>query len=252
MLTCLPILSGIVVGAVLGLFGSGGSLLTLPVLVYGMGMEPQEAVATSLVLVGVTAAINLVGRLKDKALCPRAGLSFGLSGMVGTYSGTQFAALLTGDQQMGIFALVMLLAAILMIFKNRLMNQWLVERTDCQISQRVTLISGLGIGVLSGVVGVGGGFLIVPALSLAGLTMNLAVGTSLLVIVLNCIVGVVGYSGRVDYDGSVIIPFLLASTLVSLGAAQLAKRMPVKRLEKTFAVFVMIVAMAVIGRILWV
>ena len=185
---------GFVIGLSLGLFGGGGSILTVPVFVYILGFGAKESIAMSLAVVGTASLAGAVGHWREGHVNLRVASIFGAVAIVGTYLGTRLATRLSGAEQLAIFATTMLVAAGFM-----LCGRQDAESPAAQTSASVTstAIQGLVVGSLTGLVGVGGGFLIVPALVWGGLSMRDAVGTSLLVIAMNCVMGFYGYLGQV-------------------------------------------------------
>ncbi len=175
------LIGAVAIGLVLGLLGSGGSILTVPVLVYLVGVPDKVAIAESLAIVGLIAAVGVIPYARQKLVDWHSVLYFGVPGIIGTYGGAALARWVPGAVQLALFAIVMLLAAALMLRSKK------VATSSNQTRKRQPLwliaIEGLFVGVLTGLVGVGGGFLIVPALVLlGGLSMRLAVGTSLMII----------------------------------------------------------------------
>lgn len=182
----LPLIGAALIGLSLGLLGSGGSILTVPVLVYLVGEPEKLAIAESLAIVG---AISLFGALRFALKGQvewRQVWMFGLPGMLGTSLGALLSRGLAGSVQLMVFAVVMLLAAAMMFRPPPHPAGGAPRRRPAAL----TVMDGLGVGVLTGLVGVGGGFLIIPALVLlGGLPMGMAVGTSLAVITLNSFTG---------------------------------------------------------------
>ncbi|MEL6615065.1 MAG: sulfite exporter TauE/SafE family protein, partial [Bacteroidota bacterium] len=171
------LLGAVAIGLVLGLLGSGGSILTVPVLVYLAGHADKVAIAESLAIVGAIAAVGAMPYARQRLVDWHSVLYFGVPGILGTYAGAALSAFIPGAVQLALFAAVMILAAVLM-FRGRKE----VPEGEERPRQPLWLIAveGLLVGVLTGLVGVGGGFLIVPALVLlGGLSMRVAVGTSL-------------------------------------------------------------------------
>ena len=174
----LTIVLAVAVGISLGLLGGGGSILTVPLLVYVAGMEPKHAIATSLFVVGVTSALAAITHARAGRVRWRVAAVFGLVAMAGAYGGGLLARFIPGTVLLIAFAVIMGAAGLAM----------LRGRTTTATNDRpmpVIRIATLGIvvGVISGLVGAGGGFLLVPALALlGGLSMPLAVGTSLVII----------------------------------------------------------------------
>jgi uncharacterized membrane protein YfcA len=193
------------IGLSLGLLGGGGSILTVPILVYVLGFGAKESIAMGLAVVGVTSLFGAVGHWRRGNLQLRAALVFGATAMAGTYAGARLAAFVSGSVQLLLFAGVMLVAAFFMFRNGRKEAALAARRERAHVPEPrkaplpIMVASAIGVGGLTGLVGVGGGFLIVPALVLlVGLPMKQAVGTSLLVIALNSFVGFAGYVGHVE------------------------------------------------------
>ena len=240
----LPALVGaLLIGLSLGLLGSGGSILTVPVLVYLLGEPPKQAIAESLLIVGGIALLGAVPYALRGLVDFRNVLFFGLPGMAGTYLGAWLSRFVSGQVQLLTFALVMLLAAYFMARPLPLKRQE-GGRTPWKI-----VLEGLFVGALTGVVGVGGGFLIVPALVLlGGLPMHLAVGTSLLIIAMKSFAGFYKYLHLLPALGlsvnyQVAGLFVLVGFLGSLLGGRVAVRLPQESLKRGFALF--LVAMGV-------
>ena len=190
-------LGALAIGLSLGLLGSGGSILTVPVLVYLLGQDEKTAIAGSLFIVGAIAAAGGLQFSARRLVSWRSVLLFGLPGMAGTYGGAWLGGRVSGTLQLTVFATVLLLAATLM-FRPPALTQ---EPTPTRAPWKITL-DGLAVGLLTGFVGVGGGFLIVPALVLlGGLSMHLAVGTSLVIIALKSFTGFYKYLHVLDQLG---------------------------------------------------
>ncbi|WP_338135051.1 sulfite exporter TauE/SafE family protein [Deinococcus psychrotolerans] len=180
----LTVLGALLIGLSLGLLGSGGSILTVPVLVYLVGESGKTAIVESLAIVGLIALVGAAPHLKKRCIDGRAVLLFGGPGLLGTSLGTLLSHQMPAALQLLIFAAVMLIAAVRMFqpMSGPSSNE---PRPWWQVA-----LAGMGVGVLTGVVGVGGGFLILPALVLLlGLSMARAVGTSLVIIALNSALG---------------------------------------------------------------
>nr|WP_211225216.1 sulfite exporter TauE/SafE family protein [Photobacterium halotolerans] len=179
----------IAVGLSLGMLGSGGAILTLPILAYGLGQTEKQAIASALIIVGIISSITSFNGIRQRLVNWSLVMLFGFPGMAGTYLGAWFASYLDGAIQMTVFAVVMLAAAWRMFQPVGLTS----SHAQTQ-SYWLTGLQGLLVGVLTGFVGVGGGFLIVPALVLlSGLTMQTAVATSLVIIVMNSLIGFLTY-----------------------------------------------------------
>ena len=241
-------LGALAIGLVLGLLGSGGSILTVPVLVYLVGEPQKAAIAESLAIVGAIAAVGAVPYALQRLVDGRSVLYFGVPGIVGTYGGAALAAYVPGAAQLVLFAGVMLLAAFLM---SRPRPEGAAPRPR-QAAWKIAA-EGLGVGVLTGLVGVGGGFLIVPALVLlGGLSMHLAVGTSLVIIAVKSAAGFWKYLDVLAAEGlavdwGLIGAFAAVGVVGSLVGHRVSARVPQAALKRAFAVF--LVAMGAF--ILW-
>ena len=244
----------VAIGISLGLIGGGGSILAVPTLVYIMGMPPKSAIATSLAVVGTVSLLGVIPHWKLGNVQLKTAAMFGLSTMIGAYAGARLAALplVTGTVQMLLFATMMLLAAIFMI-RNKTtaetipptkgVDLTLYPKPVCKYCWLWLLTEGIGVGVLTGLVGVGGGFAIVPALVLlAKVPMKQAIGTSLLVIFLNSVAGFLGYFGRVTLDWQLMVSFTVAASLGIAAGAYLVKFVRAKHLQKAFGYFLLAMA----------
>ncbi len=213
------------IGISLGLIGGGGSILAVPILVYVIGVPPKSAIAMSLVIVGTVSLLGAIPHWKLGNINLKKAFLFGTAAMVGAYLGARLATLpfVTGTLQMLLFAMIMLLAAALMI---RSPNRTPAPKSapDSSVALQPVgksywlwlLSEGIGVGILTGLVGVGGGFAIVPALVLLAQTpMKEAVGTSLLIIACNSVAGFLGYLGHVDLNWQLMASFTVAASLTS-------------------------------------
>ncbi|MGW8368435.1 MAG: sulfite exporter TauE/SafE family protein [Gammaproteobacteria bacterium] len=242
------LLGALAIGLSLGLLGSGGSILTVPVLVYLFGQEEKVAIAGSLAVVGSIALAGAIPYAARRLIDWRNVLWFGLPGMAGTYLGAWIANFLSGAAQLALFAAVMLLAAIMMLRPSPVVDKDDPERHPVKI-----VADGLGVGALTGIVGVGGGFLIVPALVLlGGLGMQLAVGTSLVIIAMKSASGFVKYLDVLDrLDLSLdwkVLGLVTACGIVGTFAGNaLSGRIPQSTLRRIFAIFLLVMG----GWILW-
>lgn len=235
----------VLIGASLGFFGGGGSILTVPLLVYVFGLEPKTAIASSLLIVGAASLSGVLQRWRSGDVDPRTGFLFGAAGMLGAYVGGRAAAFLDGALLLLLFAAMMALTAVAM-WRGRG-----VSRTGSPaLRSPVRLLAqGLGVGVFTGLVGAGGGFMIVPALTLwAGLSMPVAVGTSLLVIVMNCVAAFGGYAGHVDVDPGLVGAVAATAIAGSIAGSRVARRVDPASLRRAFAGFVGTMAALIVAR----
>lgn len=234
------------VGVSLGLLGGGGSILMVPLLVYVAGMDTKEAIATSLLVVGVTSAVGVVSHARAGRVRWRTGLIFGGAGMAGAYAGGRAAAFIPADWLLIGFAMMMLATAAAMLRGRREVDS--AEARDHLPIGRV-IVDGLVVGVVTGLVGAGGGFLVVPALALlGGLPMPVAVGTSLLVIALKSAAGLGGYLASVQIDWPLAGAISLAAALGALLGGPLAGRLPPERLRTIFGWFVLVMAVLIVAQ----
>ena len=247
------ILGAVVVGLTLGLLGSGGSILTVPILVYVLGHGDKVAIAESLAIVGGIALAATLPYARTREIDWRSVLLFGVPGTGGTYLGAWLAAFVSGTFQLLLFAGVMLVAAIMMFRKASGHGVKANGEGQRQAAWKI-LLEGLAVGVLTGLVGVGGGFLIVPALVLlGGLTMRLAVGTSLIIIAMKSAAGFMKYVGVLSalgtgVDWRTIIVFTLIGGIGSYVGNYLGTRVPQARLRQGFAAFLVLMGLFVIYR----
>lgn len=242
----LTLVLAVSVGLALGTLGGGGSILTVPLLTYIAGMPPKEAIAASLLIVGVTSLSSLVVHARHRRVRWRTGLIFGAAGMVGAFAGGLIGGQLPGAVLMVAFAIMMIATAIAMVTRKprRDTDQPTAdagtERAHSLPMLR-TMLEGIVVGLITGIVGAGGGFLIVPALVLlGGLSMPVAVGTSLLVIAMKSFAGLAGYLTTVTLDWPLVAAVTAMAVLGALLGARLSGRIPADALQKVFGVFVLL------------
>ncbi|MDO8382111.1 sulfite exporter TauE/SafE family protein [Oerskovia sp. NPDC060338] len=242
------------VGLALGTLGGGGSILTVPLLTYVAGMPPKEAIAASLLVVGVTSIASLVVHARGRRVRWRTGLIFGAAGMIGAFAGGLLGGQLPGTVLMIAFALMMIATATAMILKRPGRGDTPSATEDAapdgghRLPLVRTVVDGVVVGLITGVVGAGGGFLIVPALVLlGGLSMPVAVGTSLLVISMKSFAGLAGYLTTVTLDWPVVAVVTAIAVVGALLGAKLSGRIPAGSLQKGFGVFVLLAGALVLG-----
>lgn len=234
----LELVIGFAIGLALGLLGGGGSILTVPALVYVAGQTPHAAVSASLVIVGANSLLGASFHRAQGALQWRVAALFGGAGMAMAYLAAQFSRLFSPAFLLVAFAGLMLLIGGLMLFQPA------PPHVSTPVTPRwpVVLASGAGVGFITGILGVGGGFLIVPALvMLVGLPMAQAVGTSLIIITMNSVAGLLGHLGAA-VDWPLTLMFVLTGLLGTWAGARLAHRLPAETLRRAFAVFVIVLA----------
>ncbi len=227
------------IGLTLGLLGGGGSILTVPVFVYALGLDPKLAIAMSLPVVGGAALVGAIQHWRKGNVALRTALPFGLAAMVGAFAGARLATGINGHVQLAIFSVVMIAAALSMFHSARAAEPAIPRAAPSWPS---LLAIGVGVGAVTGLVGAGGGFLIVPALViLGGLGMSQAVGTSLLVIAMNTTAGFLGYQGSVDIDWALVLKFGAVTAIGILVGSSLVHRVSQRALKQAFAVLLLVV-----------
>lgn len=230
---------GLVIGFSLGLLGGGGSILTVPALVYLIGQSPNTAIATSLVIVGANSATGAMFHHRQGTLNWKVALIFGGAGIFIAYLSAGLSDFLSPTILLILFALLMLTIGILLLQQKE--NKAIGFASVKPIAYIIG--SGMIVGILTGLLGVGGGFLIVPALTIfVGLPMQTAVGTSLVIIAVNSLAGFLGHIEIVSLDPLLTLTFVLAGLIGSFAGAKLSSRISSFSLQKIFAVFVIALA----------
>lgn len=247
----LAIISGAITGIVLGLFGSGGSIIAMPALMYLLNVEAKSAIAMSMGIVAVTATISGWDNWRRGNVDLKVAAMFGLFGVIGTYGGARLGVYTPVQVQLTLFALVMYAAAWKMLqIKKQPVSQLATAggpplSEDEAISAHMGHIAahGVGVGVLTGLVGVGGGFLIVPALVLlSGIPMKIAIGTSLVIVAAKSYSGFAGYVAAVPVDWSIMASFTAVTVAGSFVGTRVAHRFSQETLKRSFGVFLVFVA----------
>ncbi|MBI4742330.1 MAG: sulfite exporter TauE/SafE family protein [Betaproteobacteria bacterium] len=247
-MTPLALIAGIATGLVLGIFGSGGSIIAMPALLYLLDVEAKQAIAMSLGIIAVTATISAFDHWRHHNVNLRIAAVFGLFGMIGTYAGARLGVLTPVIVQLVLFALIMYAAAGKMLAKKTAADVTIVPAPPPDepiFGRRMAHIAGHGIvvGALTGLVGVGGGFLIVPSLVLlSGIPIRQAIGTSLAIVAAKSYAGFAGYLGAVPVDYALMGSFTAVTVASSLVGARLARRLPGESLKRGFAWFLVAVA----------
>lgn len=243
----------LLVGFVLGLLGGGGAVLTVPILVYALHVPVKPAIATSLCVVGLVAFIGFLSHVRQRTVAIKVALVFGPFAVVSAYIGALIARHVTADVQLIAFAIVGLLGSVMM-FRGTFKQKGDSEATTYTFiadgrTLTILALQGIGVGLLTGLIGVGGGFLIVPALVLIEkLPMRLAVGTSLLVISMNALAGFLGYAGTVPIDWQLVGWFSGIAAAGSVIGTVISKRVPQQRLRQVFGVLLIGVSLYVLYR----
>ncbi len=240
-MTTLAYVLAVGIGIVLGALGGGGSILAVPVFVYALGADPKAAIAMSLPVVGMTSLAGALGHWREGHLELKPALLFGAAAMAGAYLGARIASWVPGGVQLTTLAIVMAAAAVSMLRRKRRLLA--ADAASAKRTRIISIATGVGIGILTGLLGVGGGFLFVPALVLfGGLPMKQAIGTSLLVIAMSAAAGSLGYLGRVPIDWGIVIRFTAAAIGGIVAGVYVVRFVPHRALQRTFGVFLLIVA----------
>ena len=236
------------IGLSLGLLGSGGSILTVPVLHYLLGQPEQAAIGGSLLVVGLIAAAAAIPHALKRQVAWRDVLWFGLPGMLGAWLGATLSHWIPGIAQLSAFALAMLVAAWKMLSSTPV-----AQPEDATARHRAAVVAGgFGVGLLSGIVGVGGGFLIVPALVLlANVPMAQAVGTSLAVIAINALTGFAKYLGvlgdkGIELDWPILLLVAAVGIAGSLLGMRIGRRLPQLLLRRIFGAVLVVIAAGIV------
>ncbi|MER7420206.1 sulfite exporter TauE/SafE family protein [Micromonospora peucetia] len=236
----------VLIGISLGLLGGGGSILAVPLLVYVADLPAKEAIATSLLVVGVTSAVGVLPHARAGRIRWRTGLVFGAAGMAGAYAGGRLAEFVPAGLLLTGFALMMLATAVAMIRGRRPAAGKPVAH---ELPVPRVVLDGVVVGLVTGLVGAGGGFLVVPALALlGGLPMPVAVGTSLVVIAMKSFAGLAGYLSSVSIDWGLAAAVTAAAVVGSLLGGRLAGRIPEDVLRKAFGWFVVVMGVFVLAQ----
>ena len=256
--------AGLLIGVLLGALGGGGSILTVPVLVYLLGQEPHAATTGSLLIVGITAAAGMIAHWRAGRVRLAPGITFGALGVAGSYAGTRLSSSVPPDLLLSLFAGLMLAAAVAMLRRRadggrreraREPARGRADVRPARAGQRLggstilrrilkIIAAATGVGLLTGFFGVGGGFVIVPALVLVlGFGMPAAVGTSLLVIAINSAAALAArLGGQVSLDWALLAVFTAAALAGVLAGHRVASRVDPSRLTTAFTVLLIAVA----------
>jgi uncharacterized protein len=232
----------VVIGLSLGVLGGGGSILTVPILVYVAGFEAKEAIAASLFVVGVTSAVSVLSHARGGRVMWRTGLIFGAAGMAGAFAGGLLGGHIPGQILLIAFAIMMVATSVAMLRgRKKKKSDHGAAPVKHELPLGRVLLDGAVVGLITGLVGAGGGFLVVPALALlGGLPMSVAVGTSLVVIAMKSFAGLAGYLTTVQLDWGLTLGVTAAAIVGSLIGSKLAGRIPEAALRKAFGWFVLL------------
>ena len=241
LLSAVAVLLAWGVGLSLGVIGSGGSILALPILVYLLDVEPQAAVAMTMVVVGTTSLAGSYIHYRRGDFHAKAALLLGSAGVVGAFVGAQLTPLVAPAHLMRLFAGIMLVVGVVMLRPPALRPGAQCHRIRC-------FSIGVGVGILTGFLGVGGGFLIVPALViLAGVDAKLAIGASLAIIGVNSAGGLLGQVGTTTVDWPLTLTILVPALVGMWMGVRLASHVSQDQLRVGFAWSVLAVAVGILG-----
>ena len=244
----------ILIGLILGFIGGGGSILAVPVLVYVLGVRPVEATAYSLFIVGVSSLFGAQKHYKLGNIDYRIGVLFAIPSFIGVFTSRRWVlpnipnelftlgefAITKDFFLMVFFALIMLLASVSMLRERS------VSKQTKDVQQFKIIIDGLFVGLITGIVGAGGGFLIIPALVLLSrLEMKKAIGTSLMIIAVKSLFGFLGEWGS-EIDWQLLISFTALAVIGIFFGVYFSKFFDGKKLKKSFGVFVLFTSLVII------
>lgn len=243
MILFLSLLFGSLIGLSLGSLGAGGAILVLPALIYGLAVEPKEAVVAGLLIVGFTSLYSAIlhwrwGHVRISTAC-----LFAITGAVGAYQGAWLSQLVSEIVLLVCLAVIMAAAGTMML-RNSSQDEMQSSASTRSLwpSFLLVLACGYVVGLMTGFLGIGGGFLIVPALIFfAKIPIKHAVGTSLVVITINCASGYIAHSPH-SVDWNLIIPFLVGSFSVSIFASRFTHSVKPHTLKKMFAYLILAVS----------
>jgi len=250
-------IAAVLIGVSLGLIGGGGSILTVPVLVYLFGVDPVLATAYSLFIVGSTALVGVISKIRNLEVDFKAALTFGIPSVIAVFITRKYIipfipdiiisndhiVLSKGTFLLILFSILMLLAAYSMYFEKTNTDQ----KSPKPKNLLMAMIEGALVGVLTGLVGAGGGFLIIPALVLlGGLPMKKAIGTSLLIIATKSLIGFIGDVSNYYMDWKLLISVSILAIIGIFIGNGLSKLVSGAKLKKGFSVFVIIMGLYII------
>jgi hypothetical protein len=247
----------IFIGGAIGLLGGGGSILTTPLLVYVLDFTPKEAITASLFVVGVTALFGLISHARARRVQWRTGLIFGGAGMTGAFIGGQIGSQLPGALLLGAFSVMMAVTAVAMLRGRKSVEG--SHHKGLPIFR--IILDGLVVGLVTGLVGAGGGFLVVPALALlGGLPMPIAVATSLLVVAMKSFAGFAGYAlqfgngsfvslnPETQINWSVTLIVTAGAIVGALVGSRMVGKIHPDKLRKGFGWFVLVMAVFILSQ----
>lgn len=243
------VILGIATGSLLGLLGGGGSVIAVPILIYLLGLEAKEAIGTSLIIIGVASMLGAWSHYRKQSVIVSTALIFGMTGAIGSIAGAKIGQLIPDTLQLALFAIIMALVAFLMLKRGKPTDA-LADNT-AETPLPVVLVTGLGAGILTGLIGVGGGFVIVPALTiLLRIPIRKAIGTSLLVIGINSMVGAISYASRLGLHYTAL-PFAVGTFAATPIAGHFSHYLPQEKLKSSFAILLLILSAWMLLKQVW-
>ncbi|MEM8675216.1 MAG: sulfite exporter TauE/SafE family protein [Cyanobacteria bacterium P01_G01_bin.67] len=239
------------IGLSLGLIGGGGAILAVPILVYVMGLNPKVAIAMSLIIVCIISIIGVISHWQQGNIRWKIALTFIPAAMIGANLGSRLTRLpgITDTVQLIAFAVVMALVSILMIRRGRQVIPQTNKAPFWQSLPSWLTIpgEGVGVGILTGFVGVGGGFIIVPALVIIEeIPIRQAIGTSLVIIAASSTAGFLGYVNQVEINWQLVFTFVLAASSGTIAGSYINRYVDTKQLQQGFGYFILAVAIFVL------
>lgn len=252
--------AALAIGVSLGLIGGGGSILTVPVMVYLFGMQPLLATSYSLFIVGSTSLVGAFSSFKKGLVSVKTALLFGSSSIITVYVTRKLIIPLIPENILSLgsfvltestlimflFAILMLIASISMI-KNKKDNEHESQQPNQKIKLYKFILFGVGIGIVTGFLGAGGGFLLIPTLVLLfGLPMKEAIGTSLFIIALNSLIGFAGDIGHFSFDWFLLLKITGIATVGVFIGGQIGKKIEGDKLKRGFGWFVLVMGLYII------
>lgn len=232
------------IGFVLGLLGGGGSILAVPTFLYVFHVQPKPAIAMSLVVVGMSALVGFLTHWRQGTVNLRIAVLFGGLAMVGSFGGARLARFVPASVQLAIFTAFALTAAAMMLRDSLRKSAVATPRAAETGKLRFSALLGvqaIAVGLLTALIGAGGGFLIVPSLVLmANVPVKEAVGSSLLIIAMNSTSGVAGYLGQVEFDWPLVASFTAIAAVGAVTGTRFMRRLPAARIKQGFAIMILV------------
>ena len=239
------------VGISLGLLGGGGGVLAVPILVYVAGVKAQTAVAMSLAIVCATSLMGAVLHFRDKRVNLRVAVMMAIGGSIGAYLGARGTNLVARHTLMFSFSLLMLIVGILMVYRSKNDLRRNEEREELSARWPIAFLAGSGIGVVTGFLGVGGGFLIVPTLVfIVGLSMKVAVGTSLSIISVNTLSGLISQLSVQEIPLKFTAALSGISIIGAIVGNQMVDQFASRKLKEVFGFFILILGVVLVANYL--